>query len=107
MHRLANRRNNLFSTKIRRQQVSQDLPTHLVLNNHVQVISRIATRISTNLEEQNLLPTEQKGCHLGSKRYKDQLMTSKAIYEDCKMRNMNLSIACIHYQKAFGSFPHS
>ena len=72
-----------------------------------KTISRIARGISTTLEEQNLLPAEQKGYHPGSKHYKDQLMTSKAIYEDCKMGNMNLSIACIHYQKALGSVPHS
>jgi hypothetical protein len=59
-----------------------------------KTISGIPTRISTNLEEQNLLPTEQKGYQLGSKRYNDQLMTSKAICDDCKMRNMNLSVAC-------------
>jgi len=33
---LANHRNNLFATKIRRQQGSQQLPTHYMLNNHVQ-----------------------------------------------------------------------
>jgi hypothetical protein len=39
----------------------------------------IATRISTRLEEQRLLPAEQKGGHPGSKGCKDQLMISKAI----------------------------
>ena len=34
-------------------------------------------------------------------------MISKAIYEDCRRRNKNLSIAWIDYQKAFDSFPHS
>jgi hypothetical protein len=72
-----------------------------------RTIIRIATNISTALVEQNLIPAEQKGCHLGSKYFKDQLMTSKAMNEDCKMRDMNLSIVCIHYQKAFGSVPHS
>jgi hypothetical protein len=72
-----------------------------------KTISGIATRISTTLEAQHLQPAELKGCHLGSKRYEDQLITSKAICEDCKMRNMNLSIACIHYQKEFGSVPYS
>jgi hypothetical protein len=47
----------------------------------------IAKRISTHLEEQSLLPAEQKGCHLGSKDCKNQLMISKAIYEDCRRRN--------------------
>jgi len=64
-------------------------------------------RISTNLEEQSLLPIEQKGCHPGSKGCKDQLMVSKAIYEDCRRRNKNLSIAWFDYQKAFDSVPHS
>ena len=67
----------------------------------------IAKRISTHLEEQSLLPEEQKGCHPGSKGCKDQLIISKAIYEDCRRRNENLSIALIDYQKAFDSVPHS
>jgi len=67
----------------------------------------IAKRISTHLEEQSLLPAEQKGCHPGSKGCKDQLMISKAIYEDCRRRNKNLSIAWIDYQKVFDSVPHS
>jgi hypothetical protein len=72
-----------------------------------KAISRIARRMFTTLEEQNLRPAEQKGCQLASRSCKDQLMMSKAMYEECKMRNTNLSIACIHYQKAFGSVPHN
>jgi len=34
-------------------------------------------------------------------------MISKAIYEDCKRRNKNLSTVWIDYQKAFDSIPHS
>jgi len=66
-----------------------------------------AKRISTHLEEQSLLPAEQKGCHPGSKGCKDQLMISDAIYEDCRRRNKNLSVAWIDYQKAFDSVPYS
>jgi hypothetical protein len=66
----------------------------------------IVKRISTHLEEQRLVPAEQKGCHPGSKGCKELLMISKAIYEDCR-RNTNLSIAWIDYQKAFDSVPHS
>jgi hypothetical protein len=69
---LPNHRNNLFATKISSQPVSQDLPTHHIFNNHVQEKSGIDRRISTTLEEQNLLPAEQKLCHPGSKRCKDQ-----------------------------------
>jgi len=53
----------------------------------------IAKRISTHLEEQSLLPAEQNGYHPGSKRCKDQLMISKTIYENCRRKNKNLSIA--------------
>ena len=67
----------------------------------------LAKRISTHLEEQNLLPAEQKECHPGSKGCKDQLMISKVIYEECRRRNSNLSIAWIDYQKVFDSVPHS
>jgi hypothetical protein len=45
-----------------------------------------ARRISRHLEEQN-------GCHPGSKGCKDQLIVSNAIYEDCRRRKKNLSIA--------------
>jgi len=38
--------------------------------------------------------------------FKDQLI-SKVIYEDCKRRNKNLSIAWIDYQKAFDCIPRS
>jgi hypothetical protein len=67
----------------------------------------IGERISTYLEEQNLLPAEQEGCHPGSKGCTDQLMKSKTICEDCRRRNKNLIIAWTDYQKAFYSAPHS
>ncbi|XP_023711182.1 uncharacterized protein LOC111866445 [Cryptotermes secundus] len=67
----------------------------------------IARRISLYLEEHNLLPEEQKGCHPGSKGCKDQLLISKAILEDCRRRKKNLNMAWIDYQKAFDRVPHS
>jgi len=42
-----------------------------------KIITRISRKISTYLEEHNLLPAELKGCHPGSKGCKCQLMTSK------------------------------
>jgi hypothetical protein len=76
-----------------------------VLNNHTQNPNRNKIQKNFhNLEEKYLLPARQKGCHPGSKGCKDQLRISKAIYEDCKRRNKNLSIAWIDYQKAFGSW---
>jgi hypothetical protein len=58
----------------------------------------IAKRISTHLEQQSLIPEEQKGCKLGSKCCKDQLMISKAIYENYRRMNKNLSIAWTDYR---------
>jgi hypothetical protein len=67
----------------------------------------IARRISVHLEENNLLPAKQKGCHSGSKGCKDQLLISNAILEDCKKRRKNLNMPWIDYQKASDSVPHS
>jgi Reverse transcriptase (RNA-dependent DNA polymerase). len=79
-----------------------------MLNNQVQDPNKIiARRISTHLKKQNLVPAQQKGCHPGSKGWKDQLMVQKAINEECKRRNKNLSIAWIDHQRAFDSTPHS
>jgi len=57
------------------------------------------------LEEQNLLPAEEKGCHPGSKSCKDQLVISESIYEGCK-RKKNVRIAWIDYHKASDSISH-
>jgi hypothetical protein len=67
----------------------------------------IAKRISTHFEKQSLLPAEQEGCHPGRKGCKDQLIISKAIFEDCRRRNKNLCRSWIDSQKAFDSVPHS
>ena len=74
-----------------------------MLNGHVQNPNR-------NNRQKNFHTfgrAEQKGCHPGSKGCKDQLMISKVLYEDCRRRNRNLSIAWIDCQKAFDSVPHS
>jgi hypothetical protein len=72
-----------------------------------KTLTGITKRISTHLEEQNLLPAEQEGYHPGSKGCKDKLIISTAIFEDCKRRNKHLSIAWIDYQKAFDSISHN
>jgi hypothetical protein len=51
----------------------------------------LARRILSHLEKHSLLPAEQKGCHSGSKGCKDQLLTSKTIYENYKKRRKKLS----------------
>ena len=59
------------------------------------------------MDDENLIPKEQKGCYGGSKGCKDQLLISKAILQECKCRKKNLNMAWIDYQKAFDRVPHS
>ena len=69
--------------------------------------SIITDRIYLYLEENRLLPNEQKGCKRGSYGCKDQLLVNKMIMEDCKTRKKNLTTSWIDYRKAFDSVPHS
>ena len=69
--------------------------------------SIITRRLYSFLEENNLLPVEQKGCRKGSYGCKDQLLINKAILEEVKSRKKNLSTAWVDYKKAFDSVPHS
>jgi len=59
------------------------------------------------MDDENLLPKEQKFCYRGSKGCKDQLLISKAILQECKCKKKILSMAWIDYQKAFDRMPHS
>jgi hypothetical protein len=103
---MANCRNKLFAIKSRRRQRSQKLPTHYVNNNYVpDPNGNNSQKNFYNLEEQDLLPAKQKGVSPGNKGCKDQLNILKAIYEDCKWRNGNLSVSCTDYQKIFDSVP--
>ena len=59
------------------------------------------------LEENDLSPTEQKGCKRETYGCKDQLLIKKMILEDCMSKNKNLSTAWFDYHKAFDGVPHS
>ena len=69
--------------------------------------SILSNRTYQYLEENNLLPVEQKGCRRGSYGCKDQLLINKMILENVKARSRNISTAWIDYKKAFDSVPHS
>ena len=68
--------------------------------------SIITKRMYTFLEENSILPQEQKGCKRHSYGCKDQLLINKVILENCRKKNRNLSTAWIDYKKAFDSVPH-
>ena len=59
------------------------------------------------LEEEKILPKEQKGCKRNSRGTKDQVLVDKAVLKDCKRRSANLAMAWIDYRKAYDMIPHS
>ena len=61
----------------------------------------IAEHIYEPLEENGLLPEEQKGCRKQSRGTKDQLLIDKAVLKDCKERHTNLTMTWVDYRKAY------
>ena len=59
------------------------------------------------MENENLLPEEQKGCRRKSRRTTDQLLIDKKMLIDCRKRRTNLAMAWIDYRKAYDFVPHS
>ena len=53
------------------------------------------------LDENEVLPEEQKGCKRNSRGTKDQLLVDKTILADCKKRHKNLTMAWVDYKKAY------
>ena len=72
------------------------------------ITSVISRRMQKYMDDENLIPKEQKGCYRGSKECKYQLLISKAILHECKRRKKKiLSMAWTDYQKAFDRVPYS
>ena len=69
--------------------------------------SIISDSLYEHLEEQNILPAEQKGCSRESRGTKDQLFIDKAILTNAKRKHKNLEMVWIDYKKAYDSVPHS
>ena len=67
----------------------------------------IADQIYAHLDQEKLLPEEQKGCRKGSRATNDLLYIDKAVIKEVKSRNKNLAMAWIDYKKAFDMVPHS
>ena len=68
--------------------------------------STITERMYTFLEENSILPKEQKGCKGNSYGCKDQLLINKMILENFRKKKRNLSTAWSDYKKAFDSVSH-
>ena len=67
----------------------------------------LSNRIYNHLQENQILPEEQKGCRKGSRGCKDSLLISQMIVKHAKKIKNNLNITWIDYRKAFDSIPHA
>ena len=67
----------------------------------------IADQIYARLDQEKLLPEEQKGCRKGSRGTNDLLCIDRAVIKEVKSRNNNLAMAWIDYKKAYDIVPHS
>ena len=60
----------------------------------------IADQIYAQLDQDKLLPEEQKGCRKNSRGTNDLLYIDRAVIKEVKSRNKNLAMAWINYKKA-------
>ena len=67
----------------------------------------IADQIYGHLDQQKLLPVEQKGSRKRSKGTNDLLYINWAVIREVKTRKNNLAIAWIDHKKAYDTVSHS
>ena len=65
-----------------------------------------ADQIYAHLDQEKLLPEDQKGCRKGSRGTNDLLFIDRAVIKEVKSRNKNFGRAWIDYTKAY-IVPHS
>ena len=67
----------------------------------------IADQIYAYLDQEKLLPEEQKGCRKGSRGTNDLLCIDRAVIKEVKDRNKNLAMVWIDYKKAYHMVSYS
>ena len=67
----------------------------------------IGDEMYRHMEDQAILPDEQKACKKNSCGTKDQLLMDKTILKNCKRRHTNLAAAWIDDRKAYDMIPNS
>ena len=67
----------------------------------------IADQIYAHLDQEKLLPEEQKGCRKGSRGTNDLLYIDRAVIKEIKSRNKNLAMAWIDYKRTCDMVLHS
>lgn len=71
------------------------------------ITSIISGRINAHLETNNILSEEQKGCRVGSRGCKEQLIIDSVVVGQATRGQRNLFSCYIDYAKAFDSVPHT
>ena len=66
----------------------------------------IADHIYEHLDQQKLLPEEQKGCRKRCRGANDLLYIGRPVIRIVKSRKKNLAMAWIYYKKAYDMVPH-
>ena len=66
----------------------------------------IADQIYARLDQEKLLPEEQKWCRKGSSGTNDLLYIDRAVIKEVKSRKKNLAMAWIDYKKSYDMVPH-
>ena len=78
------------------------------LNTSYKLFTTVLTTIlQQHLEENNIMPVEQKALRKGRRGCLDALMLDSMIIREAAVRGKNLSVAWIDYQKAYDHVPHS
>ena len=67
----------------------------------------INEKVYDHLNQQNLLPEEQKGCRRKAIGAKQQLLIEKGVVRNSRRRKANLNVAWISFWKAYDMVPHS
>ena len=66
----------------------------------------IADQIYAHLDQEKLLPEEQKRCRKGSRGTNNLLYIDRAVIKEVRSRNKNLAMVWIDYKKAYDMVPH-
>ena len=67
----------------------------------------IADQIDRHLDQQKILPEEQKGCKKRSRGTNDLIYIDWAVIRQIKSRKKNLAMTWIDYKKAYDMVSHS
>lgn len=78
------------------------------LNTFYKILTSLLTKsLWKHINQNNIIPWEQKGCSKGTYGSKEQLIIDSILTEHARHKQRNLAVAFIDYKKAYDSVPHS